>query len=62
MLKVTNERQTHRFAITKENEDLGPRFLADFNGLAFQMGSNAQQTSRPQTAASKGGAANKNKG
>ena len=41
VLKVTSERQTHRFQITKENEDMGPRFLQEFNRLAFQMGSNA---------------------
>ena len=42
VLKVTNERKTHRFQITKENEDMGPRFLTDFNHLAFQMGGNVQ--------------------
>ena len=47
MLKVTNERKTHKFQITAENEDMGPRFLQEFNSLAFQMGSNAQTQARP---------------
>ena len=60
LLKVTDERQTYRFDITKENEDQGPRFLSDFNHLAFQMGANVQASQasgagRPQSSAGGGG-------
>ena len=66
MLKVTDERRTHRFEITKENEDMGPRFLQEFNHLAFQVGSNVQASTaaaaRPQTGnKGKQGGKNKNK-
>ena len=33
VIKVTNERTTHRFHITKEYMDSGPRFIGDFNRL-----------------------------
>ena len=59
VLKVTNERKTHKFMITKENEDMGPRFLTDFNSLAFTAGSNVQEKSRPQTASNNKGAKGK---
>ena len=43
VIKVTNERTTHRFLITKENMDQGPRFIADFNHLMVQLSSNATE-------------------
>ena len=66
VLKVTNERTTHRFQITKDFEDMGPRLIGDFNKLMLQVTSNAkekrsqQEQQRPQTGGGGGGGKKKN--
>ena len=66
VLKVTNEHKTHRFQITKDFEEMGPRLVGDFNRLMLQITSNAkekrqqQEQQRPQTGGGGGGAKKKN--